>query len=57
MKKMQKFKLNNEGSTLVFVVVALMFLCLLAALVLALSVAGYRIKTVDYQSRQNFYEG
>lgn len=57
MKKMQKYKLNNEGSTLVFVVVALLFIGLLATLILALSVAGYRMKTVDYQSRQNFYEG
>lgn len=48
---------NNNGSTLVFVIVACLFIGLLASLVLALSVAGYRMKVIDYQSRQNFYEG
>lgn len=48
---------NDNGSTLVFVIVACLFIGLLASLVLALSVSGYRMKVIDYQSRQNFYEG
>lgn len=57
MKRMRARKLNNAGSTLVFVIVAIVFIGLLASLVLALSVAGFRMKNTDYQSRQNFYEG
>lgn len=55
MKKFNK-KMNNNGSTFLFVVVALMFIALLAALILALTSSGYKMKTVDYNSRQNFYE-
>lgn len=57
MKKFQKNKLNNSGSTLVFVVIALVFIGLLASLILALSAASFRMKNIDYSSRKNFYEG
>lgn len=57
MKKLRKQKLNNDGSTIVFVVVAIMFIGLLASLILALSAAGFKMRNVDYSSRQNFYEG
>lgn len=57
MKKMRKRELNNAGSTLVLVVVSIVFIGLLASLILALSAASFRMKTIDYHSRQNFYEG
>ncbi len=57
MRKFQKKKLNNAGSTLLFVVIALMFIGLLASLILALSAASFRMKTTDYSFRKNFYEG
>lgn len=57
MKVFHKKKLNNSGSTLVFVVIALIFIGLLASLILALSAASYRMKNTDYSSRKNFYEG
>ncbi len=57
MKKLHKLKLNNNGSSIVFVVVTIVFIGLLASLILALSLAGFRMRTVDYHSRQNFYEG
>lgn len=57
MKKFHKSKLNNNGSTTVFVIVALMFIGLLAALILALSAASFKMRNLDYQSRKNFYEG
>lgn len=57
MKKLHKLKLNNDGSSIVFVVVTIVFIGLLASLILALSLAGFRMRTIDYHSRQNFYEG
>lgn len=57
MKVFQKKKLNNSGSTLLFVVIALLFIGLLASLILALSAASFRMKTTDYSTRKNFYEG
>lgn len=57
MKKLWKTRLNNDGSTMVFVVVTIVFIGLLASLILALSVAGYKMKSTDYSSRRNFYEG
>lgn len=57
MKRLRCRKLNNNGSTLVFVVVAIIFIGLLASLILALSASSFKMRTVDYSSRQNFYEG
>ncbi len=56
MKKLFKSKMNDNGSTFLFVVVAIMFIALLATLILALTSSGFKMKTVDYNSKQNFYE-
>lgn len=57
MEKDNKLKLNNNGSTFLFVVISLIFIGLLATLILALSAASFKMKNVDYNARQNFYEG
>lgn len=57
MKRLRSQKLNSKGSTLVFVIVAIIFIGLLASLILALSASSFKMRTVDYSSRQNFYEG
>lgn len=57
MKKMRQLKLNNNGSSIVFVVVTIIFIGLLASLILALSASSMKMKSVDYYSRQNFFEG
>jgi hypothetical protein len=57
MKKFLFAKKNNDGSTMLFVLVSVMFIGLLATLITALSVAGFKMKNVDYLSKKNFYEG
>ncbi len=53
---LMKLRKNNNGSTMVFAVVTILFLAMLVSLILALSATGFRVRTVDYGSRQTFYE-
>ena len=57
MKKSLRHKLNNDGSTLLFVIITIIFIGLLASLILALATSSFRMRNIDYNSRQNFYEG
>lgn len=52
-KKYNKF--NNQGSALVVVVIVIAFICILATLLLYLSVMNYQMKATDYNTRVSFY--
>lgn len=56
MNVLKKLRKNNNGSTLVFTIVTILFLAMLASLVLALSATEFRVRAVDYGSRRTFYE-
>lgn len=47
--------LDNRGATLVFSIVTIMFITILASLILSLAVSNFKIKAVDYKTRQDFY--
>lgn len=57
MQFFRKTKLNNEGSTFVFIVVGLMFIGVLGTLILALTSSSFKMRNVDYRARQTFYSG
>ncbi len=48
-------QLNNYGSTLIVVMVAVSFLVILASTILAVSSANLRMKQIEYAMKQNFY--
>jgi len=48
-------QLNNYGSTLIVVMVAVGFLVILASTILAVSSANLRMKQIEYAMKQNFY--
>lgn len=48
-------KFNNQGSALVVVVIVIAFICILATLLLYLSVMNYQMKSTDYKTRVSFY--
>lgn len=47
--------LDNRGATLVFSIVTIMFITILASLILSLAVSNFKVKSVDYKTRQDFY--
>ena len=51
----RKRKLNNDGSTLIVVLVAVSFLLIIAAIVMTVSSANVRMKQIEYATKQNFY--
>ncbi len=48
-------KLNNTGSTLIIVLVAVSFLVILAAIIISVSGANLRMKQLEYAAKKNFY--
>lgn len=46
---------NNNGSTLITVVIAISFVTILTAIILSTSVMNYRMKAVDRHAKDNFY--
>lgn len=48
-------KLNNSGSTLITVLVAVSFLVILASIIMTVSAANVRMKQIEYAMKQNFY--
>ena len=48
-------KLNNDGSTLITVLVAVSFLVILASIIITVSSANVRMKQIEYAMKQNFY--
>lgn len=47
--------MNNAGSTLITVLVAVSFLVILASIIITVSSANVRMKQVEYAMKQNFY--
>ncbi|MGN0377924.1 MAG: hypothetical protein ACI4ED_09840 [Suilimivivens sp.] len=48
-------QLNNSGSTLIVVLVAVSFLIILASIIITVSSANLRMKQIEYAMKQNFY--
>ena len=48
-------QLNNSGSTLIIVLVAVSFLVILASIIISVSSANLRMKQIEYAMKQNFY--
>ena len=55
MTNKRKKKLNNDGSTLITVLVAVSFLVILASIIITVSSANVRMKQIEYTMKQNFY--
>lgn len=55
MKNKRRRKLNNTGSTLITVLVAVSFLVILSSIIITISSANVRMKQVEYAMKQNFY--
>lgn len=56
MNILSNLKKNNKGSTLVMVIVTVLFIGILGSLILGLAATGYRVRNIDYSSRTTFYE-
>lgn len=54
-EKTRQKKLNNKGSALVVVIIVIAFICILATLILYLSVMNYQMKANDYRTKVSFY--
>lgn len=55
MTNKRKRQLNNDGSTLITVLVAVSFLVILASIIITVSSANVRMKQIEYTMKQNFY--
>lgn len=51
---MRRFIRNNNGSTLLLVIIAMCFIVILSTLILSLTVTNIAMKQVDYESKENF---
>lgn len=49
-------KNNNSGSTLIMVIVVIAFIGILGSLVISMTMINIQMKTIDAQSKENFYE-
>lgn len=54
-KKKSIKKLNNAGSTMLVMVIAVAFVGILCSLVFSITMTNIKMKTVDRQSKSNFY--
>lgn len=56
MKKMgNKFKMNNRGSSLVFVLIAVAFVSILTAVIVSAATTNYRLRVMNDYSKKTFY--
>ena len=55
MTNKKRRQLNNSGSTLIIVLVAVSFLVILASIIISVSSANLRMKQIEYAMKQNFY--
>ncbi len=49
-------KKNNNGSTLIMVVICIAFISIVCSLLLSLTVCNMQMKSVNYKAQSNFYE-
>ena len=54
---MKNRKLDNEGSTLVMVIVVIAFISILTTTLLYLATMNYQMKSTDYKTKVSFYGG
>lgn len=50
-----KLKMNNRGSSLVFVLIAVAFVSILTAVIISASTTNYRLKVMNNYSKKTFY--
>lgn len=55
MTNKKRKQLNNVGSTLIVVLVAVSFLVILASIIISVSSANLRMKQIEYAMKRNFY--
>lgn len=55
LNRRHKFKLNNNGSTLMIVMVAVSLIAILATVLMAMSYMNYNMKVTELNSKKNFY--
>lgn len=55
LSRRHKFKLNNSGSTLMIVMVAVALISVLATVLMAMSYMNYNMKVTEMNSKKNFY--
>lgn len=55
-EKNKRFKLNNEGSALVTVLIVALFISILATTILYLASRNYIMKQTDRKNKESFYE-
>ena len=55
MIRRNKGKLNNSGSTMLIVMVAIALIAVLATVLMSMSYMNYNMKVTEYQSKKNFY--
>lgn len=55
MKNILRRKLNNSGSTLVIAIIAIGFVAILGTIVLTAAVTNAKLKSMDKQSKESFY--
>ena len=53
--RQSKCKLNNSGSTMMIVVVAIALISVLATVLMSMSYMNYNMKVTEYNSKKNFY--
>ncbi len=56
MKKNLLIKKNNKGVALISIMIAIMFVSVIASTILYLSYSNYKIKVANISSKENFYE-
>lgn len=55
MKRFRSLDMNNNGSTLILIVICIAFVSILGTLLLSLTVSNLQMKTIDHKSKSNFY--
>lgn len=55
LSRQHKCKLNNSGSTMLIVMVAIALIAVLATVLMSMSYMNYNMKVTEYQSKKNFY--
>ncbi len=55
LSRRHKCKLNNSGSTMLIVMVAIALIAVLATVLMSMSYMNYNMKVTEYQSKKNFY--
>ena len=55
LRKRQELKLNNHGSTMLIVMVAISLIAVLATVLMSMSYMNYNMKVTELNSKKNFY--